>query len=68
LREKGYKMIVETDCKQCGKHIEHEANFIDYYCKCGNWIPILAFEEKKRRRKENENKRYTDVEGCKGTV
>lgn len=44
-------MILETDCKQCGRHIEHEADFIEYYCKCGNGIPILAFEEKNRRRK-----------------
>ena len=44
-------MILETDCKQCGEHIEHEANFISYWCKCGNWIPITAFREKKGEEK-----------------
>lgn len=59
-------MIVETECNQCGRHIEHEANFIEYYCKCGNWIPITAFEEKKRRVKnETRNQFYRGKENGK---
>ena len=47
---KVYK-VVETVCKQCGKHIAHEANFIEHRCECGNWIPITAFHEVKGQEK-----------------
>lgn len=36
---------VKTFCKQCGRHINREANFIEHRCECGNWIPLTAFSE-----------------------
>ena len=45
---------VETFCKQCGRHINREANFIEYRCECKNWIPLTAFSEVAKNVNDNE--------------
>jgi len=55
-------ILVETVCKQCGRHITHEANFVAYQCECGNGISITAFH-KVNKVKEKLTKDKNDKPG-----